>query len=294
MAASRNSFTGLYGEYAIGLIRNLIHVVNIREIGMHNDWNINPHHHPNLFQIFCIEAGSIDLIIEDGQHHINSKTLFTVPKNVSHSLRLNPSVNGWAISLSDAFLQDMLKLDADIVFSLDRISITKIDLSVPTIKDVYTTYHKCVYEFENNEPGKYLALQCLSGLLILQLHRIPTASQEIVRFNENSSKLYFRRFSQLLKEPGSLTKSVNDFAAELAVTRSHLNRICKSVTGHSTQHHIISHTIAEAKKALANFELSISEIAYSLHFKDPAYFTRFFKKETGLTPKAYRDIEIMR
>ena len=44
----------------------------------------------------------------------------------------------------------------------------------------------------------------------------------------------------------------------------------------------------EAKKYLLNTNYSISEVSYFLNFKDPAYFTRLFKKMTGVTPSEFR------
>jgi AraC family transcriptional activator of pobA len=46
--------------------------------------------------------------------------------------------------------------------------------------------------------------------------------------------------------------------------------------------------IVEAKKYLKHTDYSISEIAYRLNFEDPAYFSRFFSKQTATSPKEYR------
>jgi YesN/AraC family two-component response regulator len=45
----------------------------------------------------------------------------------------------------------------------------------------------------------------------------------------------------------------------------------------------------EAKSLLANTNNSMKEIAFELYFEDPAYFGRFFKKHTGLTPLHFRE-----
>jgi AraC-like DNA-binding protein len=46
--------------------------------------------------------------------------------------------------------------------------------------------------------------------------------------------------------------------------------------------------ILEAKKLLVNSSMSIKEILYSLNFKDPAYFNKFFKNKAGETPSQFR------
>jgi YesN/AraC family two-component response regulator len=46
----------------------------------------------------------------------------------------------------------------------------------------------------------------------------------------------------------------------------------------------------EARKLLLSTDLSVSEISYKLNYDDNSYFNKVFKKETGLTPKRFRDI----
>ena len=48
--------------------------------------------------------------------------------------------------------------------------------------------------------------------------------------------------------------------------------------------------VAEAKAQLQHTELAIKEIAYRLGFADPAHFSTYFKKHTGLTPQQYRQL----
>jgi len=49
--------------------------------------------------------------------------------------------------------------------------------------------------------------------------------------------------------------------------------------------------IQEARRLLTFTSMSITEIGYALGFKDPAYFSRFFRRNTGLTANQYRDKE---
>jgi AraC family transcriptional activator of pobA len=84
-------------------------------------------------------------------------------------------------------------------------------------------------------------------------------------------------------------KSVKQYASELHITSVHLNRICQSAVGKPALHIIHDFLILEAEKFLEHTDLHISEIAYRLNFEDPAYFSRFFKKYTALSPKQFRE-----
>jgi AraC family transcriptional activator of pobA len=68
----------------------------------------------------------------------------------------------------------------------------------------------------------------------------------------------------------------------------HLNRVCKIVVDKSPLQILHELVVAEAKKYLLNTSYSISEISYFLNFNDPAYFTRLFKKNVGVSPSDFR------
>jgi AraC-like DNA-binding protein len=83
-------------------------------------------------------------------------------------------------------------------------------------------------------------------------------------------------------------KTANDFATRLSVHVNHLNRAVKEVTGKTTTAHISERIITEAKALLRHTDWNISEIGYCLGFEEPTHFNNFFKKQTSLSPTAFR------
>lgn len=79
-----------------------------------------------------------------------------------------------------------------------------------------------------------------------------------------------------------------DFANRLSVHVNHLNRAIKVTTGKTTSSLIAERVTTEAKALLRHTSWNISEISYSLGFEDMAHFDNFFKKQTTVTPSAYR------
>jgi len=84
-------------------------------------------------------------------------------------------------------------------------------------------------------------------------------------------------------------RSARDFAEQLAVHVNHLNRAIRLTTGKTTTEHIFERLASEAKTLLKHTNWNISEIGYSLGFEEPAHFNHFFKKQTSMTPSAYRN-----
>lgn len=83
-------------------------------------------------------------------------------------------------------------------------------------------------------------------------------------------------------------RTPKDFADRLSVHVNHLNKVLKENTDKTTTHLIQARIAKEAKILLKQTNWNISEIAYSLGFEEVAHFSNFFKKQTGLTPLAFR------
>lgn len=95
---------------------------------------------------------------------------------------------------------------------------------------------------------------------------------------------YFSNEKEIITLP-----SVNHFAQKANLTSNYFGDLIKHFTSHSPQEHIHRYIIQIAKGKLRQPQLSVSEIAYSMGFEYPTYFTRFFKKETGITPTVFRN-----
>ncbi len=84
--------------------------------------------------------------------------------------------------------------------------------------------------------------------------------------------------------------SVRYCADKLFISPNYLGDLLKKETGKSAQEHIQLKLIDVAKEKIFDTEKSISEIAYELGFKHPQHFTRMFKKQVGMSPNEYRNL----
>ena len=102
------------------------------------------------------------------------------------------------------------------------------------------------------------------------------------------------RFHSILRkhfeEDNDKLIAANDVATELSMSTSYLSDLLRNLTGQNTQQHIHAHLIEKAKSLLTTTTFSVSEIAYSLGFEYPQYFSRLFKSKTGQTPVEFRNI----
>ena len=81
-----------------------------------------------------------------------------------------------------------------------------------------------------------------------------------------------------------------DIASELSMSTHYLSDMLRSLTGLNTQQHIHIYLIERAKNLLLSTNLSVNEIAFSIGFEYPQYFSRLFKSKTGQTPVEFRNM----
>ncbi|HUH39630.1 MAG TPA: helix-turn-helix domain-containing protein, partial [Castellaniella sp.] len=102
------------------------------------------------------------------------------------------------------------------------------------------------------------------------------------------SHAHFRRFGELLDQWHTRHHDVRHYAGALNITPAHLNVITREHAGKSPLELIHERLQLEASRSLVYTSMTIGEISDALGFSDPAYFTRFFKKGSGVSPKAFR------
>lgn len=101
---------------------------------------------------------------------------------------------------------------------------------------------------------------------------------------------HLRQYYQEEKQKELGLPSLQYFADKLNYSPNYLNELIKKSTDKNILEHIHYKVIEMAKNKLLNSDVSVSEIAYELGFEYPQYFSRLFKKKTGMTPLSYRKV----
>jgi AraC-like DNA-binding protein len=127
-------------------------------------------------------------------------------------------------------------------------------------------------------------------VLLLQLFiHIERSNVQVKTRNIPQQKLLMlNQFRQLIEKHFRLLRLPKEYAELMYITPNYLNALCQDVAGKSAGELIRDRIILEAKRFLTNADMDISEISYDLNFQDNSYFTKFFRKSTGITPEAFR------
>ena len=98
----------------------------------------------------------------------------------------------------------------------------------------------------------------------------------------------FRRFIALVNEHSKQECSVNFYADKLCLTPHYLSTIIREASGQTVMQWINQSVVLEAKVLLKHSDLLIFQISDELNFPNPSFFSKFFKRMTGMTPTEYQ------
>jgi len=281
---------GLYGETknppaAIG-----IHIENIAERSSGQNWIIKPHRHGKLFQILCIFGGEAAVTLDEYRHQLGDWSLVTIPMGVVHSFSFKPDSEGVVVTLSDETLATLAQLhDSDYLRPLFERSVVISMAEEPQERTLVQQYISLLrHEFHSANDTKTLAMRLLLNLLMISIKR-QFDQQAMGAASAPPHLKTVDALRRLIESHFREHWQVSQYAAALNISPSTLNRICKESLGTSPKSIILSRLIVEAKRRLIYTQQPLDQIAYHLGFKDPAYFSRLFKKSENISPREYRN-----
>lgn len=280
----------LYGENT-GLKPDFwLHCETIPSRSSLHHWEIRPHRHESFFQILYIDAGSGDAVFDGVSHTISPPAVITVPPHLNHGFRFSRDIDGFVITVLISHLKtspgDRSRLGA----WLAEPHLTLLDTADADAAYVASSLRRLGEEFANHRNGRSDLLEAYLTSALLLTARIAQKADEGASAGDESERR-MEMLQGLIQHHFRSHKPAAFYAEALGISPAHLSRIVRSKTGHGAHELITRKLLDEAKRELVFTFASVQEISFRLGFADPAYFSRFFVKQTGETPRAWRIAE---
>lgn len=274
----------LYGEPSRSVDPELIHVETLDDRSRPNEWTIRPHSHTELNHVFLIAGGGGTMRVDERELAFDAPALLLVPATLVHGFRWAHESHGWVATLADAERGRLLEGNPELVGLFAAAS--AIPLSAGDALRAEQHMAIMARELGWSLPGQRTALRAaVLDLLVLALRGIAAAPMAAPR----PQAALVARFRDRVEQRFRLREAVCDYAAALGIGESRLRAACTQIAGLPPAAIIDQRSLLEAQRALLYSTLPVSEIGYSLGFADPAYFSRFFTKNIGRSPRAFRE-----
>lgn len=181
--------------------------------------------------------------------------------------------------LTAIVLRDSMEIPEEIVFKPS-----------PTEYDRLLRMFYLVGDVMKLSPYRRKTIQNLLKAIVSDIQELKEAEEKTIR-NEGSTRTQelFLQFKRLVHQHCMQERSIPFYADLLHITPHHLSAIIKKASGQSVMYWINRATVQEAKLLLKTNKLMAYEIANRMNFTSASAFSKFFKRETGMTPRTYQE-----
>ncbi len=250
-----------------------------------------PHLH-EFYSIFWIEKGEALHATDFVEYSLLPDTILFVPPGLKHRMYLDKSVEGNILLFNEEFIrynrENHIPLKEYKLFNNpDYKSLIVLD---QTNCDHFRRIIDMIFrEINRVDSFSQDVILNLLHLFLLESRRLFNQQyQPGENLSAETPDATIIRFKSLVEDNYKSQKNVSAYADMLRINPSCLNEVSKKTTGITAGELIRNRVIDEAKKLLFATNQSGKEIAFELGFDDPSYFSRFFKKYTGLTLNEFR------
>jgi AraC family transcriptional activator of pobA len=279
----------LYGEESAVEESAFIHIESVLARSQLYDWEIDSHIHRGLLQAVIVFAGGGEVHLDDMIMTISPPQAIVIPPTTIHAFKFEPDTHGYVLTISESLVLDASSRRGRALFDALFLQPCAIGLSAErsAAKTVNDLLIHLLAEFHTLRRGHGSLTEWLAKSVLLLLER-QLASQQMSKQAPGGRAQLFTRFRALVEQHYLKHWSVADYAKALNVTPSKLNRVSKTLAGRSAFEIAQERLLLEARRRLVYIAAPVQRLAYELGFEDPAYFNRFFKKRTGMTPARFR------
>lgn len=278
----------LYGEAPRRISGPLLHIETIEARSSRHHWKIDPHLHHALHQMIVVLRGRGVVTSEGTRSQYRPPALLLMPSGCVHGFEFEPGTTGYVISVSVELKRELSRRDPAVDALFAQPATVELHHDAVNATDLAHSATKLAEEFEQSGAGHHLALDGWLEVLLGNALRLGTNLPDATDRSAGQRHMLVTRFNELIEKRFREEQSVADYARRLHTSESRLRTATLAATGQSPLQLIHARILLEAKRQLHYTDSPISEIAYALGFDDPAYFTRFFSRRAGLSPRAFR------
>lgn len=277
----------LYGEPHRGVDGRFVHVESLDDRSRPSEWTIQPHAHAELNHIFHVRKGGGAMRAEHEQLPFAAPCLIVVPAGVVHGFSWEDESEGSVITASTTYLHHLEACDEEIAKLFRSPGVAPLDDGESAGFAVATDM--LMSELGWSAPGHRAAVEAgLLGLLVRAL-RARGAEPEVRQRQRGNHAALVARLRERIEARFRLREPLSAYAEALHASETSLRTACTSVAGQPPMQILDQRAMLEAQRALLYSNLSVSQIANTLGFDDPAYFSRFFARHAGVSPRQFRD-----
>lgn len=251
-----------------------------------------PHRH-DFYTVIIVKQGKGEHNIDFNSYKLQNQQVYFIHPGQVHQLIEDKQSFGYSITFSNQFLA-YNNISLDFIENLNLFhdfgNTPPITPNTEELSAIEKYAEELIEIYKSDITFQYEALGALLKLLLIKCNNLCDLDAN-KQYDAGNGNVLLRGFKKLLNQKYTEWHGVAEYANALNVTGDHLNRVIKSLTGKTTKEHIQSRIIVTAKRYIYFSNFTNKELSYELGFSEPANFSAFFKKCTGISPSEFRNKE---
>lgn len=254
--------------------------------------NMPVHRHDRFFQVHYVMSGAVRVYLDEQRYQGEGPMFFLTPPTFTHAFVTEAGSDGHVLTVRQQLIWPLLKAEFGLAAGPQLWPVCVAMAELPSqfdeeIARLDMLFAELRREISDNRPGRALGLEGLTRLIFISLLRL-SAQSSAAQPARREDLVIYQRFNALIEEQYENHWPLSRYAEQLGVTEARLNDICRRVADLPSKRLVFDRVMQEAKRLLLFSGGSVNEICYQLGFKDPAYFSRFFTRNAGMSPGEYR------
>ncbi|HKK81634.1 MAG TPA: AraC family transcriptional regulator [Prolixibacteraceae bacterium] len=249
-----------------------------------------PHRH-DFFEVLFLYKGSGTHVIDNNRYQIKPPCVFFLSPGQAHKLEISSDIEGFIYIFTPEFYlinknnQNRL-IEFPFFYTIEQDNPPVALGNADDVNFFHYLFKKGVNVADKQDKASIELLRSILDSILTFCDSI-YPNREALN-NKGKGHLLVKQFYQLVEQNIRNNYSVSQYAGLLSVTPNHLTQTIRLITGRTSVDIIKSKQILEIKRMLVHSDLSVTEIAVYMNYSDQSYFTKLFKRETGVTPLVYR------
>lgn len=239
--------------------------------------------------LFLCQRGSAELVIDLKQYRIGAGDMVVAfPFAVVQTIACSEDFDGVTMGADINFFASIQIPDKSsyYLYIMENPCISLLENERIRILSLYDTL---LNEHADREhPLRREIDECLMKRIAYEIAAIYLKRKPLSQQPRSRSERIFQEFVFSLFNNYHTRRTLEFYAAEQSITPRHLSMVVKRMSGQTAGEWIAGCTIMNIKSKLQNRSLSIKEISDEMNFPNPSFFSQYFKKYAGVTPKEYR------
>lgn len=245
-------------------------------------------HQINFYLMMLIAEGRTAPVVDYRPMECDTGTLLLLSPNQALQFDLHAGCNGWVV----IFKAEFLTSSNEDLFLANAMHDAPTRLSVPAeAQDILCSRLRQMHADTQATKAQAMTNAMLRFELQALMLRLTMLGEQMAESEPHPNALSrFRRFRTLVDEKFAHQHAVADYAAELGCTVKSLTRATQVSVNMGAKEYIAARINLEAKRLLTHTRMPVSLIAEQLGFDEPTNFVKFFKRNSGVAPNAFRKL----